>query len=57
MPHPATIHALVFESKIKLFLSNKNFDGTQASQPAARQYRDDARWKRAYRSGLLNQFK
>src|SRR2546429_64544 len=23
MPHPATIHALVFESKIRLFLSNK----------------------------------
>jgi hypothetical protein len=37
MPHPATIHALVFEFKISFFLSNKNLYGTQASLPAARQ--------------------
>src|SRR5437868_11086443 len=57
MPHPATIQAFVFEFKIRLFLSNKTlwYTGIPACcSPGERQCRDDARWKRAYGSGLLN---
>src|SRR5207302_9574716 len=60
MPHPATIHALVFEFKIRRFLSDQDFDGTQASLPATRQASVSAATMEAgnVRTGsrLLNQF-